>query len=233
MNNMIGLKSNNPDKYVVVNINDNICCVHDNNSGNNYFSNKMIAKCTGLGERSVEIHWRNFKELNSNRKNLSVSLKVLNSDKPVEFKSFDFLTYVTYRSNKSEAILMRNYIVDALDDKFNKDAGFNQSKSLEQEAMETIHYLEKKVWEETKNAFESQTKEDFIRHMDLADKYAMDSQKRRFQLRNELNCKKRLKRECELNLKGFLTESCDLQVFLPDNQSTLIEFKIIQEVEKE
>ena len=223
---MIELKSNNPKNYVIVNIDDDICCVHDNNDGNNYFSNKMIAKCVGLGERSVEIHWSNFKELNSNRKNLSVSLKVLNSDKPVEFKSFDFLTYVTYRSNKEKAVQMRNYIVDALNEKFNKDIGFKQEKSLEQEAMETIKYLENKVWEETKKAFESRKHQDFIRHMDLADKYAMDSQKRRYQLRNELNCSKRLKKECELNLKGFLTESCELQVFLPDNQSTLIDFKL-------
>ena len=232
-NKMIELKSNNPKNYVIVNIDDNICCVHDNNDGNNYFSNNVIAKCVGLGERSVEIHWGNFKELNNNRKNLSVNLKVLNSKKPVEFKSFDFLTYVTYRSNKEKAVQMRNYIVDALNEKFNKDIGFKQEKSLEQKAMETIKYLENKVWEETKKAFESQKHEDFIHHMDLADKYAMDSQKRRYQLRNELNCSKRLKKECELNLKGLLTESCELQVFLPSNQSTLIDFKIsLKEVEK-
>lgn len=98
--------------------------------------------------------------------------------------------------------------------------------SLEQEAKETIKILDCKVWEHTKNAFESSTKEEFNYHMDLADKYSMDSMKRRFQLRNELNCSRRLRRELEMNQKGLLTESGENRVFIPDNQSTLFEFNI-------
>ena len=234
MNNMIELKSNNPDKYVVVELDNGICFVHDDKNNKNFFSNKIIAQACGTNESNVRRYWKNFKDKRTNVSKSHVSIMIVNSDKPVDFKGFDFFNYVSNRVNTKEALQMQEYIANAIDEKFNKDIGFKQPKSLEQEAMRTIKYLENKVWEETKKAFESQKHEDFIHHMDLADKYAMDSQKRRYQLRNELNCSKRLKKECELNLKGFLTESCELQVFIPDNQSTLIDFKLsIKEVEKD
>lgn len=116
----------NYENLIVVDLDNGISFVHDNKTGKNYFSNKIIAQCTGLDEVTVRRHWMNFKELNTNVQDMNVSLKVPNIDKPVEFKSFDFLTYVAYRSNKDKAIQMRNYISDAIDEKFNKDVGFKK-----------------------------------------------------------------------------------------------------------
>ena len=109
-------------------LDDDVQFVHDKETGKNYFSNKVIAKCTGLEESVVRKHWSNFKELNTNVQNMHVVLKVANVKQGVDFKSFDFLTYVAYRSNKPEAIQMRNYIVNAIDEKFNKDVSVIKEK---------------------------------------------------------------------------------------------------------
>lgn len=119
------LKENYPN-LTVVNLENGISFVHDNNTGKNYFNNKTIAEACGLKERTIRDHWRKFKELNSNGDNIAVSLKVLNINRPVVFKSFDFFTYVAYRSDKNEAVGVRNYISDAIDEKFNKDVGFKK-----------------------------------------------------------------------------------------------------------
>lgn len=116
----------NYENLIVVDLDNGISFVHDNKTGKNYFNNKIIAKACGLNERTVRDHWKKFKELNTNGDNIAVSLKVLNIDRPVEFKSFDFFTYVAYRSDKEEAVGMRNYISDAIDEKFNKDVGFKK-----------------------------------------------------------------------------------------------------------
>lgn len=116
----------NYENLIVVDLDNGISFVHDNNTGKNYFSNKIIAQACGLNESTVRDHWRKFKELNTNGDNIAVSLKVLNIDKPVGFKSFDFFTYVAYRSDKEEAVGMRNYISDAINEKFNKDVGFKK-----------------------------------------------------------------------------------------------------------
>lgn len=119
------LKENYPN-LTVVNLENGISFVHDNKTGKNYFENKMIAECTGVKESTVRDHWRNFKNFNTNVNNIDVSLKVVNIDKPVVFKSFDFLNYVIYCSNEPEAVGMRDYITDAIDEKFNKDVGFKK-----------------------------------------------------------------------------------------------------------
>lgn len=124
MNNLI--LSDEYDNLCVVNLPNGISFVHDNKTGKNYFNNKTIAKCTGLDEATVRRHWMSFKDLNTNVQELNVTLKIHNIDRPVVFKSFDFLTYVSYRSNKDKAIQMRNYISDAIDEKFNKDVGFQK-----------------------------------------------------------------------------------------------------------
>lgn len=121
------LKDDNGE-FLVECLDGDVQFVHHNRTGKNYFSNKVIAKCTGLGERAVEKHWSNFKKLNTNRTHSSVRLKVFNIDKPVEFKSFNFLTYVAYRSNQPEAVIMRDYISDAIDEKFNRDIGIIKEK---------------------------------------------------------------------------------------------------------
>lgn len=114
------------ENLTVVDLDNGISFVHDNKTGKNYFSNEIIAKACGLDESTVRNHWGTFKELNNNVDNINVNLKVLNIKKPVGFKSFDFFTYVAYRSDKPEAVGMRNYISDAIDEKFNKDVGFKK-----------------------------------------------------------------------------------------------------------
>lgn len=89
----------NYENLIVVDLDNGISFVHDNNAGKNYFSNKIIAQACGLNERTVRKHWTKFKELNTNGDNIAVSLKVLNIDKPVGFKSFDFFNYVSNRVN--------------------------------------------------------------------------------------------------------------------------------------
>lgn len=99
-----------------------------------------------------------------------------------------------------------------------------QPKSLEKDVREIIQHLKNKVWKEATLAFEAKTKQEFNDHMDLADKYAMDANKRERQLRNVINCNKRLKRESELNIQGVLTESGKDRVFIPTSQSRLTDF---------
>lgn len=116
----------NYENLIVVDLDNGISFVHDNKTGKNYFKNETIAQACGLKESTIRDHWRKFKELNSNVDNIDVVLKVANVKQGVDFKSFDFFTYVAYRSNKDEAVGVRNYISNAIDEKFNKDVGFNK-----------------------------------------------------------------------------------------------------------
>ncbi len=222
------LKDNNPKNYVVVDLDNDVSFIHDNNTGKNFFSNKMIAEACGTDESNVRRYWGNFKDKRTNVINSHVSLFTVNSDKPVDFKSFDFFNYVSNRVNTKESLRMQEYIADSIDEKFNRDVGFTKTieptKSLEKDVREIIQQLKTKVWEEATLAFEAKTKQEFNEHMDLADKYAMDVNKRELQLKNVINCNKRLKRESELNRHGILTESGNAKVFIPTNQTRLTDF---------
>lgn len=116
----------NYENLIVVDLDNGISFVHDNKTGKNYFSNKIIAKACGTDESNVRRYWGEFKAKRTNVLNSHVSLKVLNIDKPVGFKSFDFFNYVSNRVNTKEALQMQEYISDAIDEKFNKDVGFNK-----------------------------------------------------------------------------------------------------------
>ena len=120
------LKDNNPKEYIVVELDNGISFVHDNNSSKNFFSNKMIAEACGIDESNVRRYWKNFKDKRTNVLNSHVSLFVTNSDKPVDFKDFDFFNYVSNRVNTTEALQMQQYISEAINEKFNKDVGFTQ-----------------------------------------------------------------------------------------------------------
>jgi hypothetical protein len=181
----------------------------------------------GLTRQDVGYHLRQYRDFKSNEKNLFITLNVFNSSRPVAFHPFSALTYVAYRSTSPEAIEYRDYLEVALNEKFNKDNGFKkteQQKPLEKNVREIIQYLKNKVWEEATLAFEAKTTQDFNNHMDLADKYAMDVNKRERQLRNAINCNKRLEKESELNRQGVLTESGNDKVFIPTTQSRLTDF---------
>lgn len=116
----------NYENLIVVDLDNGISFVHDNKTGKNYFSNQMIAEACGTAESNVRRYWRKFKEYRTNVSNSHVSLFVSNSDKPVDFKSFDFFNYVSNRVNSKEALQMQEYISDAIDEKFNRDVGFKK-----------------------------------------------------------------------------------------------------------
>lgn len=140
------LKDNNPDKYVVVKLADGTMFVHDKESGENFFSQKSIAKITGLTRQAVSQHLKQYgdmrKEKKSNERNTFIALKVFDSDKPIKFYTFSALTYVVYRSNSNEAIEYRDYIEKALNEKFNKDTGF--TKTIEPTREDKILHRAKK-----------------------------------------------------------------------------------------
>lgn len=125
------LKNNNPDKYVVVKLSDGTMFVHDKESGRNFFSQKAIAVMFGLSISAVSRLLKQYKniqkEKKSNLQNLQISLNVFDSDKPVVFHSFSAVTHVAYRSNSPNAVDYRDYIEEAINEKFNKDAGFTKS----------------------------------------------------------------------------------------------------------
>lgn len=116
----------NYENLIVVDLDNGISFVHDNKSGKNYFSNKIIAEACGTDESNVRRYWGEFKAKRTNVLNSHVSLKVLNIDRPVGFKSFDFFNYVSNRVNTKEALQMQEYISNAIDEKFNKDIGFKK-----------------------------------------------------------------------------------------------------------
>lgn len=121
------LKDNNPDKYVIVKLPDGTMCVHDKESGENFFNRKSIAELTGLTVRSVSLHLEQYKVLPIKGRNPSINLKVFNSKRPVEFFPFGAVNYIAYRSNKPEAIQARDYTERALNEKFNRDVGFTKT----------------------------------------------------------------------------------------------------------
>ena len=116
----------NYENLIVVDLDNGISFVHDNKTGKNYFSNKMIAEACGTDESNVRRYWSNFKEKRNNVLNSHVVLKVANVKQGVDFKSFDFFNYVSNRVNSKEALQMQEYISDAIDEKFNSDVGFKK-----------------------------------------------------------------------------------------------------------
>lgn len=148
------LKENYPN-LTVVNLENGISFVHDNKTGKNYFSNKMIAEACGTDESNVRRYWSNFKEKRNNVLNSHVVLKVANVKQGVDFKSFDFFNYVSNRVNTKEALQMQEYISDAIDEKFNKDVGFK--KPLVDKLSDALN-IDKVTFAERNKELESQVR---------------------------------------------------------------------------
>ena len=118
---------------IVGELENGMACVHNVLTGENFFNSETIEKATGLAQSSVSERISSYYEKSTNIVNNDISretfngditdkitLKIKGKDKPVTFHSFDVLTYVVYRSNKAEAIRMRNWIKNALNEKFNE-----------------------------------------------------------------------------------------------------------------
>ena len=195
------LKDNNPKEYVVVDLDNDISFVHNNKTGKNYFNQNAISRITDLTQGRISQSIQRYNADMEDITNSNILLNVSNSRIPVKFYDFDVVTYIVYRSNNLKAIQMRKYISDSIDEKFNRDAGFTkpeQLNSLEKDVRKIIQHLKTKVWEETTLAFEAKTNQEFNDHMDLADKYAMDANKRERQLKNAINCNKRLEKRIRI-----------------------------------
>ena len=67
----------NYENLIVVDLDNGISFVHDNKTGKNYFSNKMIAEACGTDESNVRRYWSNFKEKRNNVLNSHVVFKSL------------------------------------------------------------------------------------------------------------------------------------------------------------
>lgn len=149
------LKNNNPDKYVVVELVDGTMFVHDKESNENFFSQESIGKLCGLSQRMVSYHLSQYKAFGGNVQNMYISLNVFNSTKPVNFYSFDSLTYVAYRINKPEAVEIRNYINEQLNRMFNQDIGFTKSiePSREEKTLSRAKKQQAKIRMETDSLY--------------------------------------------------------------------------------
>lgn len=119
---------------IVGELDNGIACVHNVITGENFFDSKTIEKVTGLARSTVSDNISRYYEFfnksgypdllgdSSNlKKDNKLTLKVKNIKKPVIFHSFNVLTYVSFHSTKPEAVIMRNWIENALNEKFNRD----------------------------------------------------------------------------------------------------------------
>lgn len=189
-----------------------------------YLDDKSIASLSRANERTVRRNCKEvlkeYEEYMDFRPNMTKSLYIEKSTggRPRRFYSHYIVGDVLHRLKSPRAIEFRIW---ANEKTFRKP---EQPKSLEQDARKTIKYLRNKELEEATLAFEAETTQDFNKHKDLADKYAMDANKRKHQLKNIINCNKRLERELELNRHGVLTESGNDKVFIPTSQSRLTDF---------
>lgn len=209
-------------EFVLSNDFDDIDYIIENDAM--YLDNKSIQKLTSeplstIKRKSKEV-LEEYKEYYDFSSNMSLSLYIdkKTGGRPKRFYIHHIVGDVLHRLKSPKTMRFRIW---ANDKTFKKP---EQTKSLEQDARKTIQHLKNKVWEETSLAFEAKSKKEFNEHMDLADKYAMDANKRELQLNNAINCNKRLKRESELNRQGILTESGNEKVFIPTNQTRLTDF---------
>ena len=88
------LMDNNPKEYIVVELDNDICFVHNNKTGKNYFNQNAISRITDLNQGTISYHIRQYKDDIGNIDNIDIALNVLNSTKPVKFYDFDVVTYI-------------------------------------------------------------------------------------------------------------------------------------------
>lgn len=104
--------------------------VHDKESGDNWFNASTLSKMFNVPKRTVYDHLKRYnEEKNKNDtkcEKWQLLLNLSNSSKPVHFYSFDAVTYFAYRTNTDNAIAIRDWINDALNEKYNHERGFTK-----------------------------------------------------------------------------------------------------------
>ena len=121
----IELKDNENGRFEVVVLDNGVQFIHDNKTGKNFFNQKAIQQISGLGQSRVSQALNRYEAQIGNITISNISLMLLNSSKKTKFYSFDCVNFVVMRSDQKEALEMRQYISDAIDEKFNRENGFN------------------------------------------------------------------------------------------------------------
>ena len=106
--------------------------VHNILTGENFFNSKTIQELTGLSQSTVSDNIKKYYEFFPNTEipvfgkkasnfnnETGITLKLKNTVRPVAFHNFNVLTYIAFHSEKPEAVVMREWIRNALNEKFN------------------------------------------------------------------------------------------------------------------
>lgn len=103
--------------------------IHDKESGENYFNQAVLKELFGVTQRNMSHHLNKYLEINENDRNKSsIVVKLVHSKNRVKFYSFDAVTYLAYRINTEEALSIRDWISQALNEKYNQQTGLSKPK---------------------------------------------------------------------------------------------------------
>lgn len=106
--------------------------IHDKESGENYFNQSVLKELFGVTQQKMSRHLNKYLEqkerINNNTQKLSIVLKMVNSKKGVKFYSFDAVTYLAYKLKTEEALSIRDWISQALNEKYNQEKGLSKPK---------------------------------------------------------------------------------------------------------
>lgn len=103
--------------------------IHDKESGENYFNQAVLKELFGVTQRNMSHHLNKYLEFNENDRNKSlIVLKLVHSKSRVKFYSFDAVTYLAYRINTEEALSIRDWISQTLNEKYNQEKGLSKPK---------------------------------------------------------------------------------------------------------
>lgn len=104
--------------------------IHDKETGENYFNQSVLKELFGVTQQKMSRHLNKYLEqkerINTNTQKVSITLKMTHSDKPVHFYSFDAVTYLAYKLKTEEALSIRDWISQALNEKYNHERGFTK-----------------------------------------------------------------------------------------------------------
>lgn len=106
--------------------------IHDKESGENYFNQAVLKELFGVNKQNMSRHLNRYLKQISDDSTKStkcrITLKMTHSDKPVHFYSFDAVTYLAYRINTDSALSIRDWISQALNEKYNQQTGLSKPK---------------------------------------------------------------------------------------------------------
>lgn len=103
--------------------------IHDKESGENYFNQAVLKELFGVSKMNISKHLNKYLGINENKSTKSlIVLKLVHSKSGVKFYSFDAVTYLAYRINTEEALSIRDWISQTLNEKYNQQQGLTKPK---------------------------------------------------------------------------------------------------------